>query len=1130
MSRLLNNLFATIKKCPRRSRPKTTWLQVEDLEERAVPTVVFSPFFQAETLIPAPLNFPYTTISSAQVNLIFWGKYWGDTTGPGPAEANALLGEAQTILSSNYFNPLTQYGSDGKAFYVASYIDKFSDPPNGYSAQSSSSAVQLQNEIASVINNAASGISGPPGSATQATAPIYVVVVDPNHSDTNGGYNYPGVYTIGFVSLPINMISIGTSSGSNMGLFFGDTFSHEMAERITDPTGDNFGVRLNPPSGIPSNASQGNNSQIGDNEPAPAGQRHYDYRLGGPGGVAVQPYWSALPYLSNPGGAFIVDDGNVQQVILSPEWTVTTTSSGSSGSFSGRYNLTILGDQLGPNTNDRLTIDDNAGGTKVTLNGEVFSFDARTIDTISVNLGGGNDIVNVESTVASITPGIRITINLGSGTDTVNISPTAKDLNTIKGKVDVIGGGGADTLNVNDQNQNGPFAHNWSVTGGSISRDFAATITYSGVPNLVLHGGKAGDTFTLSPTTQNLDELPGTNDSLLSVQATSLTIDGGSGGTLILDDQNNPNGSSWSVTGSNVTRSYSRSILVHVSFSINYSNVANLELHAGRGDDTFTLSPTAKDLDELPGDNGTFSTQTSSLTVDGGAGANTLILDDQNNPNSSSWSVSGSNVTRSYRLGRLEVVSSSINYSNVANLELHGGKGGNTFTLSPTAQDLDELPGGNGTFSTQTSSLTVDGGTGANTLILDDQNNPNSSSWSVSGSNVTRSYRLGRLDVVSSSINYSNVANLELHGGKGGNTFTLSPTKQDLDELPGTNRSPISFQTTSLTVDGGAGSNTLVLDDQNNPHSSFWSVTGKNVTRSYRQGTGFLTQDISFSVTYSNVASLTINGGTGNNSFVVSGTPSGQVTVNGGTGANKLETDNADHTITITGHNAGNYANVSFVNIGSLAGGTGVDVFKLNPPGQLDGTIDGGGAPAGQGNWLDYSARTTAVTVNLATGSATGVAGGVSNIQNVIGSAGNDTLTGNGLGNILIGGAGTNVLTGGSGRNLLIGGKGASTIVGGPADDILIAGTTTFDNNTSALMSILQEWQRTDKDYAQRIADLRSGGGFNGSNKLILGSTVLDNDGASKLTGGGGLDWFFADLASGVKDTITDLKNGEQVN
>jgi Ca2+-binding RTX toxin-like protein len=257
------------------------------------------------------------------------------------------------------------------------------------------------------------------------------------------------------------------------------------------------------------------------------------------------------------------------------------------------------------------------------------------------------------------------------------------------------------------------------------------------------------------------------------------------------------------------------------------------------------------------------------------------------------------------------------------------------------------------------------------------------------------------------------------------------------------------------------------------------------------------------------VSSLTIEGGKGNNTFVVSGTPPGQVTVDGGAGVNKLETDDADHKITLTGHNAGNYSNVSFVNIASLVGGTGVDVFTLVPQGQLDGTINGGGAPAGEGDWLDYSARTTAVIVDLATGSATSVAGGVSNIQNVIGSAGDDILTGNALGNILIGGATTNVLSGGSGRSLLIGGKGASTMVGGAADDLLIAGSTVFDGDTSALMSILKEWQRTDKTYAERNTDLKNGGGFNGSARLIAGSTVHDNDGASTLTGGAGLDWFF---------------------
>jgi Ca2+-binding RTX toxin-like protein len=235
----------------------------------------------------------------------------------------------------------------------------------------------------------------------------------------------------------------------------------------------------------------------------------------------------------------------------------------------------------------------------------------------------------------------------------------------------------------------------------------------------------------------------------------------------------------------------------------------------------------------------------------------------------------------------------------------------------------------------------------------------------------------------------------------------------------------------------------------------------------------------------------------------------------------------------ITGVNAGLAGAVAFSGFENLQGGTGSDSFRFNSGGSLSGSLAGGGG----GDWLDYSLVTTPVSVNLATGSASRVAGGatgkVSQVQNVVGGAGNDTLVGNAAGNILIGGSATNVITAGSGRSLLIGGTGSATMKGGPADDILIAGTTSFDSNHAALMSILAEWQRTDKTYAQRIADLRNGGGLNGTSKLIRGTTVLDDDGSDTLTGGPGLDWFFANLGPGaVRDHITDRNNGgpEQVN
>ncbi|HZU35789.1 MAG TPA: SBBP repeat-containing protein, partial [Gemmataceae bacterium] len=258
------------------------------------------------------------------------------------------------------------------------------------------------------------------------------------------------------------------------------------------------------------------------------------------------------------------------------------------------------------------------------------------------------------------------------------------------------------------------------------------------------------------------------------------------------------------------------------------------------------------------------------------------------------------------------------------------------------------------------------------------------------------------------------------------------------------------------------------------------------------------------------------------------GTTDVPVTFTGGSGTNTLVGPAQGASWSITAANAGKVGNVTFSQVANLFGGPGADSFKFSTKGSLSGSIAGEGG----GDTLDYSAWTVAVTVDLTGGTATAVAGGVSGIDNVFGGNGNDTLTGSAAGGLLVGGSGTNVLTAGLGRSILISGSGSSTLLGGPSDDLLIAGTTTYDGNHAALMAILQEWQRPDKTYSQRITGLKKGGGDNGSYKLIWGSTVQDSGtNVDTLTGGTGFDWFFAQLAAGfVDDTITDLATGEQVN
>src|SRR5207249_1894424 len=106
--------------------------------------------------------------------------------------------------------------------------------------------------------------------------------------------------------------------------------------------------------------------------------------------------------------------------------------------------------------------------------------------------------------------------------------------------------------------------------------------------------------------------------------------------------------------------------------------------------------------------------------------------------------------------------------------------------------------------------------------------------------------------------------------------------------------------------------------------------------------------------------------------------------------ADTLTGPNVTNTWSITAPNAGKifdsiFGTVLFQGVENLTGGTGLDVFKFTASGSsVSGTINGGTGS----NWLDYQALTAGVTVNLATGAATAT-GGVSNIQNVLGSQGN---------------------------------------------------------------------------------------------------------------------------------------------
>ena len=159
------------------------------------------------------------------------------------------------------------------------------------------------------------------------------------------------------------------------------------------------------------------------------------------------------------------------------------------------------------------------------------------------------------------------------------------------------------------------------------------------------------------------------------------------------------------------------------------------------------------------------------------------------------------------------------------------------------------------------------------------------------------------------------------------------------------------------------------------------------------------------------------------------------------------------------------------------------------------------------------------------------VAGCIGLASWIYGGNGNDRLKGGSGHDMLQGQAGDDLLVGGAGRDLLIGGVGSDRIVGDSNDDILVAGTTSHDNNATALCHILAEWT-SDRLYWIRAANLVNGSGaafgINNGSYFLNDGTVQDDGVRDLLTGSSGIDLFYANLSlcnddAATKDCITDL-------
>ncbi|KAA0578723.1 calcium-binding protein [Azospirillum sp. Sh1] len=211
-----------------------------------------------------------------------------------------------------------------------------------------------------------------------------------------------------------------------------------------------------------------------------------------------------------------------------------------------------------------------------------------------------------------------------------------------------------------------------------------------------------------------------------------------------------------------------------------------------------------------------------------------------------------------------------------------------------------------------------------------------------------------------------------------------------------------------------------------------------------------------------------------------------------------------------------------------LTGDAGANVLDGSGGDDILAGLDGADTLVG-GNGIDladYSASAAGVAVDLSSGAGLGgdAEGDVlSGIENLTGSAHDDTLTGDGGANLLNGGAGDDLLAGGAGADTLIGGDGTDTAdyaasAGGVTVD-LAKGTGLGGDAEGDLLSGIENVSGSAHD--DRLS------GDSGANRLDGGAGddwLSGGIGADTLIGGDGTD--SADYAASAGGVDVNLSSG----
>lgn len=335
---------------------------------------------------------------------------------------------------------------------------------------------------------------------------------------------------------------------------------------------------------------------------------------------------------------------------------------------------------------------------------------------------------------------------------------------------------------------------------------------------------------------------------------------------------------------------------------------------------------------------------------------------------------------------------------------LNGGDGDDTFTTGTAADGDDVLVGGadkdTADYSTRTAALTL----------------------KISG--MAESGQGSEADTISTDIE-------TVKGGTGNDTIIGSAGNDTLFGGPGDD-----------TITGGLGDDVLNGDAGNDTFDEGAATSGADVING-GAGTDLVSYALRSNDVSVNIDAVALDGETGEKDKVMLDvenvtTGGGNDTIVGSALDNVLDGGAGNDTISA---GAGNDTLIGGAGTNTLKGEAGDDLFDQTTTLGND-TIQGGAGT----DTVSYALRTNDVTIVLDAASTSGESGETdtitNDVENAVGGDGDDTITGNGLDNLLQGGVGVDTINGGAGDDVIDGNAGADVIDCGAGDaDILLDAT-----------------------------------------------------------------------------------------